>query len=173
MLGSMKENPVAQRFIIDIQNNVAGAMRALLPEKIWVRRWVRAVFMQESVACAELTVRFVDEPEMIALNTQYRGQPTATNVLSFVATLPDAVILEVPFLGDVVLCAPVIAREAQAETKPLVAHWAHLILHGTLHLLGYDHQTAEEAQCMESKEITLLQQWNYPNPYLESVCHER
>ena len=113
---------------------------------------------------AELTLRLVDPDESRQLNNRYRGKDYPTNVLSFPADLPAAV--ELPLLGDVVICAPLVAEEARAQGKPEQAHWAHLVIHGILHLLGYDHQSAEQAEEMESLEAELLGSIGIANPYL-------
>jgi probable rRNA maturation factor len=107
----------------------------------------------------ELTLRITDEAESRALNHRYRGRDYATNVLSFPYQEPG-------MLGDLVLCAPVVAREAKAQGKPLRAHWAHLVIHGCLHLLGYDHEQSQAAEKMEKLEIRILRNLGFANPYL-------
>lgn len=111
----------------------------------------------------EIVVRIVDESESAELNEQYRHKQGATNILSFPVEIPEGIDLNL--LGDLVICAPVLEQEAQQQDKPLTHHWAHIIIHGVLHLLGYNHLDDEEAEEMESKEIALLQQLNIPNPY--------
>ena len=113
---------------------------------------------------AELSVRIVDEEESQALNHQYRHQDKPTNVLSFPADLPPE--LELPLLGDLVICAPVVAREAAEQHKELAAHWAHMVVHGTLHLLGFDHIGDAEAEAMEQLETEIVQALGFPAPYL-------
>ena len=110
-------------------------------------------------------MRLVDEEESQTLNREYRGKDKPTNVLSFPSDLPA--VVENDLLGDLVICVPVVAREANEQGKSLEAHWAHLVIHGLLHLMGYDHQTDEEALQMESRERELLQQLNYPDPYID------
>jgi probable rRNA maturation factor len=110
-----------------------------------------------------VTIRLVDRDEMRRLNERYRGKDAATNVLSFPADLPDAV--GIPLLGDVVLCAPLLIEEAQAQGKLPEAHWAHLTIHGVLHLLGHDHLDPAEAAVMEGLEIELLAGLGIGNPY--------
>ena len=115
---------------------------------------------------AELTLRIVDEAESAELNQTYRGRPGPTNVLSFPFEAPPG--LELPLLGDLVICAPVVEREAAAQGKPPRAHWAHMVVHGILHLLGYDHMSETDAQVMEALEIEILNTLGYPDPYIES-----
>lgn len=124
-----------------------------------------------SAPCA-LTVRFVDTDEAQALNFQYRHKNYATNVLSFPYEAPswfDAPPSpdEPTYLGDLVICLPVVMAEAAAQRKTLPAHTAHLVIHGVLHLLGFDHETAADAEAMESREIAALQELKFANPYLE------
>ncbi|HET6566237.1 MAG TPA: rRNA maturation RNase YbeY [Xanthomonadales bacterium] len=117
----------------------------------------------QALPAAIITIRIVDEAESAELNRQYRQKTGATNVLSFPADLPDEV--DLPLLGDLVICAPLVESEAGAQGKAVTAHWAHLVVHGTLHLLGYDHIEAAEAEEMESLEARLLQQLGFPDPY--------
>jgi probable rRNA maturation factor len=118
-------------------------------------------------ADAEVVIRIVDEAESRELNKQYRGIDKATNVLSFPMELPEELAAAVAesMLGDLVICAAVVAREAAEQHKPLPHHWAHMVIHGMLHLQGYDHIADNEAEAMESLEITLLQQLGINNPY--------
>ena len=111
----------------------------------------------------ELVVRVVDESECQALNRQYRGIDKPTNVLSFPFEAPRHIPSS--HIGDLVICAPVVEREAAEQRKPLEAHWAHLVVHGVLHLLGYDHETDEDAATMECLEIAILGRLGFPNPY--------
>jgi len=127
-----------------------------------LQHWVE-IALAGRVQQAEMTIRIVDEREITELNQTYRKKAGPTNVLSF--PFESDVELEVPLLGDVVICAAVVQQEAQAQNKSLQAHWAHMVIHGTLHLLGYDHLTESEASEMESLEIDLLQQLGYTNPY--------
>jgi probable rRNA maturation factor len=112
---------------------------------------------------AGLVVRLVDEPESQALNRQYRGIDKPTNVLSFPFEAPPKVRSR--HIGDLVICAPVVEREATEQGKPLEAHWAHMVVHGVLHLLGYDHGTDADAETMEALEIAILGRLGFPNPY--------
>ena len=113
----------------------------------------------------ELTIRLVDEDEGRTLNHTYRGKDYATNVLSFPADLPPE--LDLPLLGDLVVCVPVVAREATEQDKALHAHWAHMVIHGCLHLLGYDHIDESDADEMETLERELLAQLSIADPYLD------
>ncbi len=133
-----------------------------LPEEAQLRTWAEAVLAPGSEP-VELVLRLVDEAESRELNRTYRGKDSPTNVLSFPFEAPAEVPL--PLLGDLVICAPVVAREAREQGKALEAHWAHMVIHGLLHLLGYDHQTDEEAQSMESRERDLMQRLHFPDPY--------
>jgi probable rRNA maturation factor len=127
-----------------------------MPTKQQFKRWVRAAVRVET----EVAIRIVDAEEGRDLNSAYRGKDYATNVLTFPLT-------EEPYLmGDIVICAPVVEAEAQAQHKSLEAHYAHLTVHGVLHLHGYDHETEPQAKLMESIEVTILQKLGYPNPYL-------
>ena len=112
---------------------------------------------------AEVTIRLVDEAESNQLNLTYRGKDKPTNVLSFPFECPPGV--ELPLLGDLIICRQVVEREANEQNKPLLAHWAHMVVHGSLHLLGYDHIDDEEAEEMEALEVEFMQALGYDNPY--------
>jgi probable rRNA maturation factor len=146
-----------------------AAPRAGLPAAVSFRRWVAAA-LDGRIREADLAVRIVGAREGRALNRHYRGKDYATNVLSFPADIADGVKLpkgvKLPLLGDIVLCAPVVAREAKEQKKPLAAHYAHLTVHGALHLLGWDHQDAREAECMEQLEREILAGLGIGDPYL-------
>lgn len=114
----------------------------------------------------ELTIRLVDANESQALNSEYRHKDYPTNVLSFPADLPPE--LNIPLLGDLVICVPVVNREAAEQGKPREAHWAHMVIHGCLHLLGHDHIEDAEAEAMEQLERQLLAELGIADPYLES-----
>lgn len=133
-----------------------------LPSEDQIRSWVTSA-LEGRMPAAELTVRIVDEVEIEQLNQQYRHKEGATNVLSF--PFEADVQLEVPLLGDIVICAPVVAREATEQHKDCMSHWAHMLIHGTLHLLGFDHVNAVDADAMEQTEIQLMQQLGFSNPY--------
>ncbi|KAB0548362.1 rRNA maturation RNase YbeY [Pseudomonas argentinensis] len=134
-----------------------------LPAEADFQAWCALALRQRS-ADSELTIRLVDEAEGRELNRTWRGKDYATNVLSFPADVPDE-LLDIPLLGDLVICVPVVEREAVEQGKTLDAHWAHLVIHGCLHLLGYDHIDDEEAEEMESLERILLAELGHPDPY--------
>ncbi|HRD66377.1 MAG TPA: rRNA maturation RNase YbeY [Candidatus Competibacter sp.] len=134
-----------------------------LPTDLELRRWAEAALAgADYPKDAELTIRIVNEAESTALNEAYRHKQGPTNVLSFPFEAPSEV--ETPLLGDIVICAPVVLREAIGQSKTPAAHWAHLVAHGVLHLLGYDHDE-EQAEAMESLEIRILAGLGYPDPY--------
>ena len=139
-----------------------GLPRRGLPAPASFRRWAEAALLGKKRE-AELSLRLVDADEGQALNRDYRGKDYATNVLSFPAELPPG--LKLPLLGDLVLCAPVVAREAAEQGKPLAAHYAHLTVHGVLHLLGYDHMAEAEAERMEAEERRILAGLGIADPY--------
>lgn len=113
---------------------------------------------------AEVTVRLVDEAESHALNLEYRGKDKSTNVLSFPFEVPEGI--ELDLLGDLVICRQVVEKEAKEQNKPLEAHWAHMVVHGSLHLLGYDHIEDDEAEEMESLETEIMTDMGYTDPYI-------
>ncbi|WP_133127373.1 rRNA maturation RNase YbeY [Legionella nagasakiensis] len=114
---------------------------------------------------AELTLRFVDSEEMTHLNHTYRHKNKATNVLAFPVNLPQTIELEYPLLGDVIICPAVLKEESLIQNKPLTAHCAHIVIHGVLHLLGYDHINEEDTNIMQALEIELLAKLGFENPY--------
>jgi probable rRNA maturation factor len=114
---------------------------------------------------ASLCIRIVDEAESAELNTTYRQKQKPTNVLSFPFKLPEGLKLEHDHLGDIVICAPVVQQEAKQQAISEIAHWAHMTVHGVLHLLGYDHIARQDAEIMEQLELKILTQLGFPNPY--------
>lgn len=147
---------------IDIQR----ASSEPAPDEGEIHRWVASVMdRQRPGRDTELCLRLVDETEMAALNRTWRSKSGPTNVLSFPADLPED--LDLPLLGDVVVCSPLVAREAAEQGKSARAHWAHLLVHGCLHLLGHDHIDPREAGIMEDLETRLLADLGFPCPYEE------
>ena len=135
-----------------------------LPNRTLIRTWLSSCFK----TAAEISVRIVDEEEGKQLNLDYREKNYATNVLTF--TYADEgmpVVPNMPLLGDIVLCHPVIVREAAEQHKTVIAHYAHLLIHAALHCQGYDHEIEAEAEEMEAKEIQLLAELGFANPYKE------
>jgi probable rRNA maturation factor len=133
-----------------------------LPDKKKLRAWACAAIgsLRDN---ADLTVRIVDEAEMERLNYDYRHKTGPTNVLSFPFDAPEAV--DIPLLGDIVICASIVRREAVEQSKSVNDHWAHMVVHGALHLLGFDHEQAREAQEMEAMETRILAELGIGNPY--------
>jgi probable rRNA maturation factor len=144
--------------------------RTGLPAAVSFRRWVAAA-LDGRIREADLAIRLVDAKEGRALNRHYRGKDYATNVLSFPADVAEGVKLpkgvKMPLLGDLVICAPVVAKEARDQGKPLNAHYAHLTVHGALHLLGWDHEDDADAECMEKLEREILAGLGIDDPYSE------
>ena len=149
------------KMIIDLQ--IACEQETGLPTAQQIEQWATAAVQPQSDE-VEMTVRIVDEAESHALNLNYRGKDRPTNVLSFPFECPDEV--ELPLLGDLVICRQVVEREAQEQDKPLMAHWAHMVVHGSLHLLGYDHIEDDEAEEMESLETQIMTELGFADPYL-------
>ncbi len=129
--------------------------------------WVSAA-LNDRLDEAELTIRIVDVDEIQSLNRDYRHKDAPTNVLSFPFEAPPGV--ELPLLGDVIICAQVVRDEARAQGKAEIAHWAHMVVHGVLHLLGYDHLEDDEAEEMEALEVEILQQLGFADPYAEQAA---
>lgn len=135
---------------------------AAVPTADQIRTWARTACVDE--AAGSLTVRVVSTDEARLLNRTYRQIDAPTNVLSFAADWQDE--NATPYLGDIAICASVVSQQAQDQGKALQAHWAHMVIHGVLHLQGYDHQQPADASAMERLEIDLLARFNYANPYL-------
>ena len=149
------------KMIIDLQ--IACEQETGLPTAQQIEQWATAAVQPQSDE-VEMTVRIVDEAESHELNLNYRGKDRPTNVLSFPFECPDEV--ELPLLGDLVICRQVVEREAQEQDKPVMGHWAHMVVHGSLHLLGYDHIEDDEAEEMESLETQIMTGLGFADPYL-------
>ncbi|KAB8313409.1 rRNA maturation RNase YbeY [Erwinia endophytica] len=147
--------------ILDLQ--LACGQQEGLPTESDFRRWLEAVLPQFQ-ELSEVTIRIVDEAESQQLNHTYRGKDKPTNVLSFPFEAPAGI--ELPLLGDLIICRQVVEREALEQEKPLLAHWAHMVVHGSLHLLGYDHIEDAEAEEMESIETEIMLALGYDDPYI-------
>ncbi|MBL09570.1 MAG: rRNA maturation RNase YbeY [Acidiferrobacteraceae bacterium] len=150
--------------VIDIQIN---AFSTEVPDKKQIREWVRAVFSLLNRRLVPLTVRIVDEKEIRDLNRLYRGNDQVTNVLSFAyEPLPN---VDVDLLGDVVICGSVVVKEAKDQEKLFMDHWALIVVHGILHLFGYDHETEDQAAIMEHLEIKLLNGLGFAIPHYQEI----
>jgi len=141
---------------------IVASIEGDVPDDSDFRAWVAAALygLRDT---AEVSIRVVDSEEGQALNLAYRGRDYATNVLSFPAELPAGV--DLPLLGDLAICAPVVRREAAEQTKSPRAHWAHMTVHGILHLLNFDHHDDDDAERMESRERLILAGLGFPDPY--------
>jgi len=152
--------------IVDVQRIMNAG-----PTNEQVQNWVETILAVEQKDDAELTVRIVDENESAALNEEYRNKTGSTNILSFPFECPDEV--ELNLLGDLVICAPVVECEAKQQNKKSQAHWVHMLVHGVLHLLGYDHIKEQDAGKMESREIHIMATLGFDNPYEENITAEK
>ena len=150
------------KLTLSVQSGTGTRQRGGVPRRPQVLAWLKPALFAD----AELTVRFVDEDEGRTLNRTYRGKDYATNVLTFAYAESE----DDPVSGDIVLCCPVVEREAAEQRKPLEAHYAHLIVHGALHAQGYDHEDAAEADEMEAIETEILATLGYPDPYADSTA---
>lgn len=142
------------------------AINIFVPEKIALKKWAEAGLLNLTNP-VEVCLRIVNTPEIQRLNKTYRKKDMPTNVLSFSSELPNDIPQKNYYLGDVVLCADVIQEEAIEQNKTPEAHWAHMIIHGVLHLQGYDHIQEEDAITMETQETQLLETLGFTNPYEE------
>lgn len=161
-----------QNLYIDLQ--LGSENQNGLPSEQQFHTWINQALTLEAKMAnypeTEITVRIVDEAESNELNLTYRGKDKPTNVLSFPFEVPEGI--EMPLLGDLVICHQVVEKEAEEQRKPLEAHWAHLAIHGTLHLLGYDHLTDEEAEEMENLETEIMQSLGFEDPYISEKLAE-
>jgi probable rRNA maturation factor len=142
---------------IDIQ---IDSIHEDIPTEEDLLQWTKAALEQEE---ADITLRIVDEEESAHLNSVYRNKQGPTNVLSFLLTSPHQASM---VSGDIIICAPIVSKEAKDQKKSIYAHWAHLTVHGILHLQGFDHIKEDEAKIMEAKEIKILSTLGIPNPYM-------
>lgn len=149
-------------FDVDIQFAVEDQT---LPNTADFQRWVEAALSGQREQ-AEVCIRIVSAEESRELNHTWRGQDKPTNVLSFPFEAPPGI--DTHLIGDLAICAEVVATEAEEQQKPLNAHWAHMVIHGVLHLIGFDHINDHDAEAMEALEVTLLAQLDIPNPYLSA-----
>ncbi len=131
-----------------------------LPEETAIQRWAHAALQAQS---GSLAIKVIDETEMTQINHRFAGKNKATNVLSF--PCDDELTMIEESLGDIAICAPVVQREAQEQGKESAAHWAHMTVHGVLHLRGYDHVSVADAEEMEGLEVVILSQLGFPDPY--------
>ncbi|MDA9556257.1 rRNA maturation RNase YbeY [Vibrio sp.] len=149
---------------IDLDLQIAVEKSSDLPSIEQFNHWLtHALSVRDKDS--ELTIRIVDSEESQALNHEYRGKDKPTNVLSFPFEVPPEI--ELNLIGDLVICQPVVEVEAKEQNKTLTAHWAHMVVHGTLHLLGYDHIDDTDAIEMETLEINILAELGFENPYQE------
>lgn len=142
-----------------------GVARAGLPADSALRRWAHAALKGLRRRRVALGLRIVGDAESASLNGRFRRKSNPTNVLSFPFEAPPGTRSDI--LGDLVICAPVVRREARTQRKPVNAHWAHMVVHGILHLRGYDHRKRQDAAVMEKMEIRLLKELGYANPYIQ------
>lgn len=141
-----------------------AADKKLAPVKPLLTQWASQALAGSSEN-SEVTIRIVDIKEMSELNSKYRRKTGPTNVLSFPADIPAAMSDEFPLLGDIIICAEVVNREAAEQNKLQQSHWAHMVIHGIFHLLGYDHVRDEDAEKMEQLEINVMRELGFENPY--------
>ncbi len=147
---------------IIVQNTVSCQM---VPSSQQLKKWAKAALENEKNPC-ELTLRIVDPAEMTDLNSHYRKKKGPTNVLSFPFDEPFDETSKRTYLGDIVICAEIVNNEALTQQKTNDAHWAHIVIHGSLHLLGFDHIEDADAEKMEKKEIQILKILGFANPYI-------
>ena len=153
---------------VDLQ---VASEHAFIPSETKMHCWVNTVTVLHKKNNMEVSIRVIDEKESAMLNHTWRGKKGATNVLSFPAELPEDIPLAL--LGDLAICAPLIEQEAVAQHKTREAHWAHIVIHGTLHLLGYDHIKESDAIEMETLESHIMYKLGYPDPYNTDTLTQR
>lgn len=151
------------QFEIDVQYADESLAQGATPSEKALTGWAEKA-LQGRKDAASLSIRITDEAEISELNETYRNKPGPTNVLSFPTDLPEEI--DEPILGDIIICASVVEREAKEQKKAPESHWAHMVVHGVLHLLGYDHINDKDAEEMESLEISILRNMGYDNPYM-------
>lgn len=152
---------------IELELQIASDAQTL-PHPAQFREWIGST-LDDKYDNVELTIRIVDIEEMTELNETYRKKHGPTNVLSFPADIDAS--FDINLLGDIIICAPVVQKEASDANIDLIAHWAHMVVHGTLHLLGYDHIDADDADAMEALETKILTDLGYPAPYGDKLPH--
>ncbi len=163
---------MAENVIVDVQLALDEGSAVNIPGTKQIQQWAAAAIdagRQKKIDDVQITVRIVEEKEICQLNKNFRHKAGATNVLSFPFVPPQGIPADEIFnsLGDLVICAAVVEKEASDQGKNNIAHWAHMIIHGTLHLLGYDHQDNGEAFDMESLEKRIMLELGFPDPYKE------
>ncbi len=153
----MPDAPEASEFLQIASDN------AFVPQENTFIKWIECISQNIEIKQNNITIRIAGRIEARALNQQFRGKDYATNVLSFPSEIPQDI--EPDYLGDIVICAAVVEREALEQNKTMDAQWAHMLVHGILHLKGYDHTQAAQAREMEGLETTILASMGYSNPY--------
>ena len=152
---------------IELELQIASNAKTL-PHPAQFRDWIGNT-LDDKYDNVELTIRIVDVEEMTILNETYRKKTGPTNVLSFPSEIDES--FDINLLGDIIICAPVVQKEAEEANIDLIAHWAHMVVHGTLHLLGYDHINSDDADAMEALETNILTNLGYPAPYGDKLPH--
>ncbi len=143
-----------------------GVKNNEVPSAIKLKHWAEAT-LQDRTDRAEITLRLTDSEEMAKLNETFRQKKGPTNVLAFPLSMPKSDQVDFPLMGDVVICTDVVFSEAQKQSKTAEAHFAHMVVHGILHLLGYDHENAADACVMETEEVLIMKSLGFPDPYIE------
>jgi probable rRNA maturation factor len=167
------KHPLSEQSVSALLDLQLASDCADIPKQADIQLWLDTLLSHQNITEKEMTVRIVDEAEIQQLNQQYRGKDKTTNVLSFPFEMPELILPDSvdmdesmsDFLGDIVICAQVVSQESKEQNKLLSDHWAHMLIHGTLHLLGYDHIEEQDAEEMESIEIAILQKLAIDDPY--------